>query len=455
MVGYFFLLKHFKIVLLFLLVCIHYTNAQDYPIISDMVTDNAAIFSDKEAAFLRQKLMSYEVKSSHEIVVLTIHGLDGDTIEYYAYSVFNQDGNNFGKEGIDNGILILIAPNDRKVRIEVGDGLEFIITDAFASRIIRERITPLFKQGRFFDGIDAATTELIKLIEDPIYANEFANSIKEEAVSTRDKSTDGVHYMTKIIVSCILLVFFFWIGVYAYYRLIIKKSFKTFKLKTLYKNHKTKFLIYTAIALLIVHSFYVFFLKLFFGLLLTGFLSIFVFIGYFVLLKMAFTRAILIFKSLFTGQLGVFIYPFYIPTTLFLFVAGFLFGSLPIVMGFFFMLSLVFGEDINRFMANVEFIYVLFFFLSVIILFHFIAIYFAIYQIKGEYNKTFGFSFFKRDAKLHSELNPGSARGYSSSGSSSYSSSSYSSSRSSSSSSSSSYSGGGGRSSGGGASGSW
>ena len=448
-------MKTFKIVLLFILVCINYTNAQDYPIISDMVTDNAVIFSNAEAESLRQKLEYYEVKSSHEIVVLTIPGLDGDSIENYAYYVFNEDGNNFGKEGIDNGILLLIAPNDRKVRIEVGDGLEFIITDAFASRIIREQLTPLFKQGRYFDGVDAATSELIKLIDDPIYANEFANSIKSETVSTGDKSTDGVHFITKLIASFVLIIFYFWIGVYGYYRLIIKKSFKTFKLKTLYKNYKTKFLIYTGIALLIVTSFYVFFMKLFFGLLLAGFLSIFVFIGYFVLLKMAFTRAILIFKSLFTGQLGVFIYPFYIPTTLFLFVAGFLFGSLPIVMGFFFMLNLVFGEDINRFMANVEFIYVLLFFISVIILFYFIAVYFAIYQIKGEYNKTFGFSFFKRDAKLHGQLNPGYARGYSSSGSSSYSSSSYSSSRSSSSSSSSSYSGGGGRSSGGGASGSW
>ena len=420
-----------------------------------MVTDNAVIFSNAEAESLRQKLEYYEVKSSHEIVVLTIPGLDGDSIENYAYYVFNEDGNNFGKEGIDNGILLLIAPNDRKVRIEVGDGLEFIITDAFASRIIREQLTPLFKQGRYFDGVDAATSELIKLIDDPIYANEFANSIKAETVSTGDKSTDGVHFITKLIASFVLIIFYFWIGVYGYYRLIIKKSFKTFKLKTLYKNYKTKFLIYTGIALLIVTSFYVFFMKLFFGLLLAGFLSIFVFIGYFVLLKMAFTRAILIFKSLFTGQLGVFIYPFYIPITLFLFVAGFLFGSLPIVMGFFFMLNLVFGEDINRFMANVEFIYVLLFFISVIILFYFIAVYFAIYQIKGEYNKTFGFSFFKRDAKLHGQLNPGYARGYSSSGSSSYSSSSYSSSGSSSSSSSSSYSGGGGRSSGGGASGSW
>ncbi|QXP60632.1 TPM domain-containing protein [Olleya sp. HaHaR_3_96] len=390
--------KKLKILFVLFFICIQYTNAQDYPIISDMVTDNAAIFSNEEAELLRQKLVSYEVKSSHEIVVLTIPGLDGDSIENYAYYVFNEEGNNFGKEGIDNGILILISPNDRKVRIEVGDGLEHIITDAFSSRVIREELTPLFKQGRYFEGVDAATSELIKLIDDPIYANDFANSIEAETVSTTDKSTDGVHFITKLIASCVLLIFYFWVGVYGYYKLIIKKSFKTFKLKTLYKNYKNKFLIYTGIALLIVNSFYVFFMKLFFGLLLTGFLSIFVFVGYFVLLKYAFTRAILIFKSLFTGQLGVFIYLFYIPTTLFLFVAGFLFGSLPIVMGFFFMLNLVFGEDINRFMANVEFIYVLFFFISVIILLHFIAVYFAIYQIKGDYNKTFGFSFFKRDA---------------------------------------------------------
>lgn len=453
MIGYFFILKQLKIVLFFLIVCIYNTNAQEYPVISDMVTDNAYIFSNNEAQLLRDKLTAFEARTTHEIVVLTIPDLDGENIEYYAYSVFNQEGNNFGKVDVDNGILILIAVNDKKVRIEVGDGLEPIITDAFASRVIRHRITPLFKQGRFFEGIDDATSELIKLIDDPIYANEFSNFINKEAVSTNDKSTDGVHVITKLIVSTILLFVYFWIGIYAYYRLVIKQSFKTFKLKLLYNNHRTKFIIYATLALLVINSFYVIFLKLFLGLLITGFLSIFVFIGYFVLLKLAFTRAILIFKSLFTGQLGVFIYLFYIPTTVFLFVAGFLFGSLPIVMGFFFMLDIVLNKDINSVMANVQIIYVLGFFISVIILFHFIAIYFAIYQIKGEYNKSFGFAFFKRDAKLSAKLNPGSARGYSSSGASSYSSSSYSSSRSSSSSSS--YSGGGGRSSGGGASGSW
>ncbi len=453
MIGYFFILKQLKIVLFFLIVCINNTNAQDYPVISDMVTDNAYIFSNNEAQLLRDKLTAFEARTTHEIVVLTIPDLDGENIEYYAYSVFNQEGNNFGKVDVDNGILILIAVNDKKVRIEVGDGLEPIITDAFASRVIRHRITPLFKQGRFFEGIDDATSELIKLIDDPIYANEFSNFINKEAVSTNDKSTDGVHFITKLIVSSFLLFVFFWITMYAYYRLVIKQSFKTFKLKKLYNTHKTKFLMYAAIALLIIDSFYVFFLKLFFGILITGFLSIFVFIGYFVLLKLAFTRAILIFKSLFTGQLGVVIYLFYIPATVFLFVAGFIFGSMPIVMGFFFLLDIVFNKNINSVMANVDFIYVLGGFIFVIILFHFIAIYFAIYQIKGEYNKSFGFAFFKRDAKLSATLNPGSARGYTSSGASSYSSSSYSSSRSSSSSSS--YSGGGGRSSGGGASGSW
>jgi uncharacterized protein len=155
-------------------------NSQEaYPIISEIVTDKANLFSGEELAQLTQKLTEYETKTTHQIVVLSIDALGNDTVENYAFQTFNLEGNQFG-QAADNGILILIAKNDRKFRIEVGDGLTPIITDLYASRINRNSITPAFKKEEYYRGIDEATTEIIKLIDSPEYREEFSNLIEKE-----------------------------------------------------------------------------------------------------------------------------------------------------------------------------------------------------------------------------------------------------------------------------------
>lgn len=160
-------------------ICFQYTNGQeDYPILTEIATDNAKLFSESETLQLRNKLTTYETETTHQIVVLTINNLGNDTVENYAYQVFNK--NELGQKEKDNGLLVLIAKNDRKFRIEVGKGLEPIITDAFASRIIREIMTPRFKEDLFYEGVDLGTSEIIKLIEDPKYRDEFAHLIEEE-----------------------------------------------------------------------------------------------------------------------------------------------------------------------------------------------------------------------------------------------------------------------------------
>ncbi|WP_159018783.1 TPM domain-containing protein [Algibacter sp. L3A6] len=186
-----------KLIILLFFVWFQHTNGQeDFPILTEIVTDNAALFSESETLELREKLKAYETETTHQIVVLTINSLGNNTVENYALQVFEK--NKLGQEEADNGLLILIAKNDRKFRIEVGYGLEPIITDAFASRIIRETMTPEFKKGDFYKGVDLATSEIIKLIDDPKYRDEFNNLVEKEG---------KMPLWGKIIIGFILLIF--------------------------------------------------------------------------------------------------------------------------------------------------------------------------------------------------------------------------------------------------------
>ena len=161
-----------------MLFCIQNTTKQDnYPVLKEIVTDQANLFSNEQLRLLREKLTAYETETTHQIVVLTINNIGSNTIEDYAYQVFNK--NQLGQREADNGILILISKKDRGLRIEVGDGLTPIITDAFSSRIIRDIITPAFKEGDFYKGIDLGTSDIIRLIDSPEYREEFNNIIEQ------------------------------------------------------------------------------------------------------------------------------------------------------------------------------------------------------------------------------------------------------------------------------------
>jgi len=186
-----------KLIIFLCFVCFLKANAQeDYPVLSQIVTDGAGLFSESETLQLRQKLTDYEIKTTHQIVILTINNLGNDTVENYAYRVFNN--NKLGQAAADNGLLILIAKNDRKFRIEVGDGLTPIITDAFSSRIIRNIMTPEFKDGNFYNGVDFGTSEIIKLIDSPEYRDEFTNSIENE---------DTIPFWGKVLFSLFITAF--------------------------------------------------------------------------------------------------------------------------------------------------------------------------------------------------------------------------------------------------------
>lgn len=140
-------------------------TAQDFAKLTGRVVDNANLLSPADEAALTEKLQALETASSRQLVVATIPDLQGYPIEDYGYKLGRAWG--IGQSEANNGTILLVAPNERKVRIEVGYGLEPILTDALSSLIIRNAILPRFKAGDYPGGINAGADEVIKQLQAP------------------------------------------------------------------------------------------------------------------------------------------------------------------------------------------------------------------------------------------------------------------------------------------------
>ncbi len=126
---------------------------------SGFVNDFANLLTTEQRQTLEAKLQAFEQSSSNEITVATIQSLNGDTIENFAEKLFKEWS--IGKKKQDNGILLLIAKDDRNMRIEVGYGLEGALTDAASGRIIQKILRPAFQSEDFYGGINAAVDAMI------------------------------------------------------------------------------------------------------------------------------------------------------------------------------------------------------------------------------------------------------------------------------------------------------
>lgn len=124
------------------------------------VNDFADMLSQAEEQELEASLSAFEQESGNEIAVVTIANLGEDTIENYAVLLFEEWG--MGKKKNDNGVLLLIARDDRQMRIEVGYGLEGALTDAQSYWIINNELKPAFQAGNFYKGIEAAVSQIMK-----------------------------------------------------------------------------------------------------------------------------------------------------------------------------------------------------------------------------------------------------------------------------------------------------
>lgn len=139
--------------------------AQTFPPLSGRVVDEAHLLSPEQAGALDAKLAALETQSQRQLVVATVPSLEGLEIEDYGYRLGRAWG--LGDKTRNDGLVLLVAPNERKVRVEVGYGLEGIVTDALSSVIIQREVVPRFKAGDYPGGIAAATDQLIAQLQLP------------------------------------------------------------------------------------------------------------------------------------------------------------------------------------------------------------------------------------------------------------------------------------------------
>lgn len=132
---------------------------QEAPRLLGRVNDLAGLLDDAERAALEARLAAFERETTHQVAVLTVPGLDGEPIESFALRV--AESWQLGHEGLDNGILLVVAPAERKMRIEVGYGLEGVVPDAIAKRIIEDVIAPRFRAGDMAGGISEGVEAIL------------------------------------------------------------------------------------------------------------------------------------------------------------------------------------------------------------------------------------------------------------------------------------------------------
>jgi uncharacterized protein len=166
------------------------------------VTDAAAILPADTAASLEARLKALEDSTGTQIVVATVPSLDGYEIEDYGVGLLRAWG--IGQKDKNNGAILLVAPNERKVRIEVGYGLEGVLTDAMSSQIIRKQIVPQFKAGDIAGGVDAGATALINLLSLP--AEEQAAQVAVVAARNDRAATVGAVSAIEVIFWVIVLI---------------------------------------------------------------------------------------------------------------------------------------------------------------------------------------------------------------------------------------------------------
>jgi uncharacterized protein len=156
--------RHFYILCALCVFAINFACAEvAVPPLMARVTDLTGTLSPSQRDALEQELRAFETRKGSQIAVLIVPTTQPEVVEQYALRV--AESWKLGRKGVDDGVLLLIAKDDRALRVEVGYGLEGVIPDAVANRVIDEIIVPFFKQGDFYGGIHAGISRLIRLID--------------------------------------------------------------------------------------------------------------------------------------------------------------------------------------------------------------------------------------------------------------------------------------------------
>ncbi len=170
--------------------------AVEIPQLSGRVNDNASMISDTVEQVINEKLVRLEKDESTQVVILTVESLDGEPLEEFSIRVAEAWG--IGQKEFDNGALLLVAKKDRKVRIEVGYGLEGALTDLTAGRIVDNHIVPLFRKGEFDQGFLRGIDMIIAAVQGEYTA------LPEDEVSE-----EGGGSLLPILIVLILILYFY------------------------------------------------------------------------------------------------------------------------------------------------------------------------------------------------------------------------------------------------------
>jgi len=136
-------------------------ESAEIPLLTQRVTDLAGFLSSSEVRLLEERLAAFEDSTSTQIAILTVPSLAGIPIEEYSIQTFEKNG--IGQKNKDNGVLLLVAREERRLRIEVGYGLEGVLTDALSTQVIEREIKPAFREGRYGRGLLAGVDAIMAI----------------------------------------------------------------------------------------------------------------------------------------------------------------------------------------------------------------------------------------------------------------------------------------------------
>lgn len=155
-------------------------QARDVPPLTGRIVDLAHVLPNSTTDSLTAQLAAHETQSSNQVAVLIVPSLEGEAIEEFSHRVATTW--KLGQKGTDNGVLLLVAIQERKVRIEVGYGLEGVLTDIRSAQIIRNEIVPRFRAGDIPGGVTGGVTAIVKTIEGTYQAPDKAVPRKENDI---------------------------------------------------------------------------------------------------------------------------------------------------------------------------------------------------------------------------------------------------------------------------------
>lgn len=176
--------------------------APQFPPLTGRVVDDAHLLSPAATQKLDQDLAKLEQQTGHQVVVATVPDLQGYEIEDYGYQLGRTWA--IGRKGQDDGVIFLVAPNEKKVRIEVGYGLEPVLTDALSSVILQSKVLPRFREGKMEQGVVDGTEAVIQQLALP--EDQAKQNVAQAAQQAQAQPSSGGGSLIGVLITVLIIV---------------------------------------------------------------------------------------------------------------------------------------------------------------------------------------------------------------------------------------------------------